>query len=84
MRAAPASGWSPNSCATRAAQPHLPNVRMTAWTASRIDEGLGSSERCSSDSDAKTASAVIFVWSVLHAMTTVSHRPDVYCLRKQL
>jgi hypothetical protein len=82
MRAAAASGWSPNSCATRAAQPELPNVRMAAWTALRIDEELGSSERCSSD--AKTASAVIFVWSVLRAMTTASHRHSISCLRKQL
>jgi hypothetical protein len=49
------SGCSPYSCATRAAQPMSPKVRVAAAIARSTCSAVGSSERCSVD--AKSASA---------------------------
>ena len=51
MRSTAASGWSPNSCAIRPAQPRTPNWRTAALTLSASAAGSGASDRCRSETN---------------------------------
>src|SRR5262249_38399922 len=72
IRAAAASGWSPNSCAIRAAQPRGPSRRIADMIAPVIMSGVGVSEGCSAETNsASLADRCVGSGGVLPCM---SHR----------
>src|SRR5215469_16952790 len=61
MRAAAASGWSPNSWAIRLRQPWMPNRRTVAVIACAAMAAVGASDRCSSEANNAARRALVMV-----------------------
>src|SRR6516164_2271357 len=82
IRLAAASGWSPNSCAIRPAQPPIPNC----WTARPIAvatmSAVGASDGCSAEENrAWQRAPFIFIWvKPICVAAGISHHPVLVVL----
>jgi len=83
IRLAAASGWSPNSCAIRAAQPAMPNCRTVrlitpASTSGASASGASASDRCRPDANSATHRASFTFNRVMTSLLAVAYQVPLY------
>jgi len=76
---AAASGWSPNSCAIRPAQPPMPNCVTARLIAAATMSAVGASEGCSAEENrARQRAPFMSGWvKVICVAVGISHHPVV-------
>jgi hypothetical protein len=73
-RLAAASGWSPNSCAIRPAQPRTPNCRTVQLIASATMSAVEESDGCSADAKSASHLMIVFIAWVLSSAAAAAMR----------
>jgi hypothetical protein len=78
IRLAAVSGWSPNSCAIRLAQPLIPNRRTVRLITSASASGVGASDRCSPDANRAAHRASLTFNRVMTSLRALTTKPFLY------
>src|SRR5262245_12415825 len=86
IRLAAASGWSPNSCAIRPAQPPMPNCCTARLIAAATIPAVGASEGCSPEENRAWQRALVMSSgvTVICVAVGISHHPVLVAYRLRL